>query len=132
MIGGRNARPLTYDIPVMKLRASVLAAALMAGTLVLAAPAQADTSDVTDFLNTLDSLGIGNIDPGQAVALGQSVCPLLANRAQNTADIAAKVSDAIGRPLGVGTMFTGAAVSFLCPRAVDNIANGRQLLPLFG
>jgi hypothetical protein len=116
----------------MKLRASVLAAALLAGGMVLCAPAQADTGGVTDFLDTLDSLGIGAIDPGQAVALGQSVCPLLADRAQNTADIAAKVSDAMGRPLGIGTMFTGAAVSFLCPRAVDNIVGGRQLLPLFG
>ena len=66
------------------------------------------------------------------MSLGQSLCPLVADRAQNTADIAAKVSDAIGRPLGIGTMFTGAAVSFLCPRAVENIANGRQLFPLFG
>ena len=73
----------------MKLRASVLAAALLAGGMVLCAPAQADNGGVTDFLDTLDSLGIGAIDPGQAVALGQSVCPLLADRAQNTADIAA-------------------------------------------
>ena len=116
----------------MKLRPTVMAAALLAGALSVAAPAQADTSGVTDFLNTLDSLGISNIDPAQAVSLGQSLCPLVADRAQNTADIASKVSDAIGRPLGIGTMFTGAAVSFLCPRAVDNIANGRQLLPLFG
>ena len=116
----------------MKLRPTAMAAALLAGALSVAAPAQADTSGVTDFLNTLDSLGISNIDPAQAVSLGQSLCPMLADRAQNTADIASKVSDTIGRPLGVGTMFTGAAVSFLCPRAVENIANGRQLFPLFG
>ena len=116
----------------MKLRCTVMAAALLAGAVSLAAPAQADTSSVTDFLNTLDGLGISNIDPAQAVSLGQSLCPLVADRAQNTADIAAKVSDAIGRPLGIGTMVTGAAVSFLCPRAVENIANGRQLFPLFG
>jgi hypothetical protein len=33
-------------------------------------------------------------------------------------------------------MFTGAAISFLCPRAVDNVAdslnNGKPLLPIFG
>jgi hypothetical protein len=122
----------------MKLRHAtgsvLLAAGLASG--VFAAPAQADAGDVTDFLNTLDSLGIGNIDPGQAVAIGQSLCPMLAERGQNTADIAAKVSDAIGRPLGPSTMFTGAAISFLCPRAVENItsnlADGKPLLPLFG
>ena len=61
---------------------------------------------------------------------------MLAERGQNTADIAAKVSDAIGRPLGVGTVFTGAAISFLCPRAIENVTSkltdGKLPLPLFG
>ena len=121
----------------MKFRLTVLAAGLMAGVLGFAAPAQADTtSSVDQFLTTLDGLGISNINPTDAVALGQSLCPLIAQRSQNTADIAAKVSDSLGKPLGIGTMFTGAAVSFLCPKAVDNIAsslsNGRLPLPLFG
>ena len=42
----------------------------------------------------------------------------------------------MGKPLGIGTMFTGAAVSFLCPKAVDNIAGslsaGKLPFPLFG
>ena len=121
----------------MKLRAMtvVLAAGLAGG--ILAAPAQADTAGtVDDFLTTLDGLGITDIDPGKAVAVGESLCPMLAARGQNTADIAAKVSDAIGRPLGASTMFAGAAISFLCPKAVENVAdtltNGKPLLPLFG
>lgn len=121
----------------MKLRRTALAVGLLAVALPFAAPAQADTtSGVDQFLNTLDGLGISNIKPADAVALGQSVCPLLAQRSQNTADIVAKVSDSIGKPLGVGTMFTGAAVSFLCPQAVDKIAgsvtSGRLPFPLFG
>lgn len=123
----------------MKLRRTtgslVLAAGLISG--VFAVPAQADTvGDVDDLLTTLDGLGITDIAPGDAVALGQSVCPLLAERGQNTADIAGKLSDAIGRPLGPATMFTGTAISFLCPRAVervtDNLVDGGPLLPLFG
>ena len=117
----------------MKLRpltGSVLAAGLALG--IVAAPASADTADVTDFINTLDSLGITDIDPGQAVALGQSLCPLLAQRGQNTADIAARVSETIGRPIGAAGMFTGAAISLLCPRAVDRIAQGQPLIQLFG
>jgi hypothetical protein len=122
---------------IMMFRMTAIAAGLVAAAVPFAAPAQADTgSNVTDFLTTIDSLGIGNLDPAQAVELGQSVCPLLAERGQNTADIAAKVADTIGRPLGPATIFTGAAVSFLCPRAVDNItgklADGGPLLPLFG
>ena len=121
----------------MKLRSAALAAALMAVALPFAAPASADTtSSVDQFLTTLDGLGISNLNPTDAVALGQSVCPLLAQRSQNTADIAAKVSDSLGKPLGMGTMFTGAAVSFQCPQAVDRIAgslaDGRLPIPLFG
>lgn len=114
------------------LRRTVLAAVVAAGALQFAAPAGADTTDATDFINTLDSLGITDIDPGEAVAIGQSLCPLLAQRGQNTADIAMQVSEAIGRPIGAAGMFTGAAISLLCPRAVDKIAQGRPLLPLFG
>jgi len=113
----------------------VVAAGIAAG--VFSAPAGADTTaNIDNFLTTLDGLGITDIAPGDAVELGQSLCPLLADRGQNTADIAAKVSDAIGRPLGPATMFTGMAISFLCPKAVGNITdtltNGKPLLPLFG
>ena len=104
----------------------------------LAAPAQADTSSagVEAFLSSLDLLGITGIDPAQAVAVGQSLCPMLAERGQNTADLAATVADAIGQPLGAATMFTGTAISFLCPRAVENVtdslAGGKLPFPLFG
>ena len=123
----------------MKLRrmtGSLIVAAGLAGG-VFAAPAQADTGgSVADFLSTLDILGITGIDPGKAVAVGRSLCPMLAESGQNTADIAGQVSDVIGRPLGPATMFTGTAISFLCPRAVENIssnlADRRPLIPLFG
>ena len=118
-------------------RAGSLVVAAGIITAAFAAPANADTTaNVDDFLTTLDGLGITNIAPGEAVELGRSLCPMLAERGQNTADIAAKVSDSIGRPLGGSTMFTGLAISFLCPKAVDNVAdtlsNGTPLLPLFG
>lgn len=120
-------------------RTTVLAgllAALVGTTLSFAAPSQADFAledgSVEDLLSTLDGLGITDVAPGDAVALGQSLCPLLADRSQNSADIAAQVADALGRPLGAPTAFTGMAVSFLCPKAVDRIVEGGPLLPLFG
>jgi len=118
-------------------RAGSLVAVAGIMTAVFAAPASADTTaNIDEFLNTLDGLGITTIAPVDAVELGQSLCPMLAERGQNTADIAAKVSDSIGRPLGPATMFTGLAISFLCPKAVNNVAdtlsNGAPLLPLFG
>ena len=106
-----------------------VAAGLIAGAAAFAAPAHADTT-ADDFLGALSSAGITNVDPGQAVELGQSVCPLLADRSQNTADIASTVADRLGRPLGPATMFTGIAVSFFCPRAVQDLANGQSPIPL--
>ena len=120
---------------ISRIALAVVAAGLFTGA--HATPADADTtSNVDQFLTTLDGLGITNLNPADAVGLGQSLCTLLAQRSQNTADIAAKVSDSMGKPLGIGTMFTGAAVSFLCPKAVDNIAGslsaGKLPFPLFG
>lgn len=104
-------------------------AGLIAGAVALAAPAQADTT-TDDFLAALGKAGITGMDPAQAVEMGQSICPLLADRSQNTADIASTVADRLGRPLGPATMFTGIAVSFFCPRAVQDLAGGQTPIPL--
>ena len=138
----------------------VLATRILTG--VFAATAAADTANsVDDVLSTLADLGItefgaadlginglgiadlgiaglgiDGLGPVDAGELERSLCPVLADRGQDAVDVAAKVADGIGRPLGVGTMFTGTAISFLCPRAVDNVVdtfnNGTPLLPIFG
>lgn len=107
----------------------VVAAGLIAGAAAFAAPANADTTS-DDFLAALSDAGLGNIDPANAVDVGQSICPMLAQPGQNTADAAAKVADAIGRPLGPATMFTGIAISMFCPGAVASLANGQSPIPL--
>lgn len=94
---------------------------VFAGLIAGASPANADT--INDFLGDLGDTGIANIAPVDATAVGQSVCPLLAERGQNTADIASTVADQIGRPLGAAPMFTGLAISALCPRAVTSISD---------
>jgi hypothetical protein len=108
----------------------------------LAAPSQADST--TDaFLNALTTAGLSNVDPGTAVELGKSVCPMLADSSQSTADVASKVADMGGMSLGSATMFTGVAVSIFCPAAiarigdpttVSNFANGQLpiTLPILG
>ncbi|MCI4674939.1 DUF732 domain-containing protein [Candidatus Mycolicibacterium alkanivorans] len=105
------------------------ATGLIAAAAASAAPAHADTT-ANDFLGALSAAGLDGLDPGQAVELGQSICPLLAERSQNTADIASTVADQLGRPLGPATMFTGIAVAFFCPRAVQDLANGQSPIPL--
>jgi hypothetical protein len=104
-------------------------AGLIAGSAVLAAPAQADPSDDA-FLSALTNAGVGTADPTNAVALGQQVCPMLANPGQTAADVAAKVADVGGMSLGPATMFTGIAISMFCPVTVTSIANGESPIPL--
>jgi hypothetical protein len=102
-----------------------LMAAFVGGGTAFAAPAQADPASA-DFLSQLTNSGMTGIDPSTAESVGQSVCPMLAEPGQNLADVASQVSDAIGKPLGPATMFTGLAISMFCPGAVSSIANGQS------
>jgi hypothetical protein len=109
---------------------SVVFAGLLTAASLLAAPAQADpTTDA--FLNAVTSAGLGGTtDPANVVAVGESVCPMLSEPGQNAADAAAKVADATGMSLGGANLFTGLAISFLCPRVVDSIGAGQSPIPL--
>jgi Protein of unknown function (DUF732) len=110
-------------------RRTAFALALLASSLVWAAPAQADTTDDA-FLSALTDAGIGTADPANAAALGQQICPMLAEPGQTAADVAAQVADAGGMSLGPATMFTGIAISLFCPTAVSSVANGQSPIPL--
>ncbi len=105
-------------------------AGVAATACVLAAQAQADPS--TDaFLDAVSGAGMGGTtDPSDLVAAGQSVCPMLSEPGQNAADAAAKVADTTGMSLGGANMFTGLAISFLCPRVLESVGNGESPIPL--
>jgi Protein of unknown function (DUF732) len=128
--GFGNAGASRYDVPIMKLNfAAAVGSLIVSGGLAaaatgLAAPAQADPA--TDlFLDSLNNAGLNNIDPANAVSLAQSVCPMLADTGQTTADVASKVADVGGMSLGPATMFTGLAISMFCPTAIERIGNGQ-------
>ncbi|MDT5390565.1 MAG: hypothetical protein QOE04_4206 [Mycobacterium sp.] len=129
---GRSIRP--YSMPVSKRTTSTarLASAtvgVLACALLASAPAHADTADDA-FLNSLGTAGLGATDPTDAVALGQSVCPMLSQPGQTAADAAAKVADTAGMSLGPATMFTGLAITAFCPGAVAALGNGQTPFPL--
>ncbi|MGE2836343.1 DUF732 domain-containing protein [Mycobacterium sp. SMC-4] len=108
----------------VKYLTSMVASVGVAGAVIAAPPAQADTgADV--FLAALRNSGIDIVDEATAVRLGQSVCPLLVEPGQNAANVAADVADALGRPIGVATIFTGLAIQIFCPRAVTALTDGR-------
>ncbi|UXA16812.1 DUF732 domain-containing protein [Mycobacterium sp. SMC-4] len=107
---------------------SLIASVAITGAMMTAVPAQADTATGADvFLAALRDSGIGVVDEATAVRVGQSVCPLLVEPGQNAANVAAQVADAIGRPLGPATIFTGLAIQIFCPRAVTALTDGRPL-----
>jgi hypothetical protein len=120
-----------YDSGVQRRRtiAFALSAGVLASGLVWAAPAQADTTDDA-FLAALTDAGVGTADPANAAALGQQVCPMLAEPGQTAADVAANVADAGGMSLGPATMFTGIAISLFCPAAMSSITSGQSPIPL--
>lgn len=114
-------------------RLTALVVGAFAMTVPFAAQAQADPSDDA-FIDSLGSAGLGATNPADAVALGQSVCPMLSQPGQTAADAAAQVADAAGMSLGPATMFTGLAISAFCPGAVASLGNGESPIPfgLFG
>ena len=130
-----NGSPVGYDSTTMhRTRTALIAPLAVALGVVaatsLAAPAQADATD--SFLSALDSNGISDIDPGTAIEVGQSVCPMLSEPGQRMADVAGNVADTLGRPLGPATMFTGLAISAFCPSAVARLADGSSFSDLSG
>lgn len=108
--------------------AAVAAIGLSVG-LATAVPAAAD-AETDAFLNSLADAGITDIDPATAANVGRDVCPMLAEPGQRMADVAGRVSESIGRPLGPATMFTGLAITLFCPSAVASVANGEYPVPL--
>ncbi len=111
----------------------VVSMGLLGAATLLAGPAQADPGS-DQFLADLGDIGLSGVDPATATAIGQQVCPMLAEPGQRVADVAADVAGALGRPLGPATMFTGLAISIFCPGAVASLADGRSpiALKLFG
>jgi hypothetical protein len=120
-----QVRRLSLPVRLISVLAALIAAASLS-----AAPAQADpTTDA--FLNAVTGAGLGGTtDPSDLVAAGQSVCPMLSDPGQNAADVAAKVADSTGMSLGGANVFTGLAISFLCPRVIDSVAGGESPIPL--
>ena len=92
----------------------------------VAAPAQADV-DPNAFLSALNDAGVGYDDPSSAVALGQSICPMLAQPGGDFANVASRVVGNNGISANMAGLFTSIAISMYCPSAVASFANGDWL-----
>jgi hypothetical protein len=103
--------------------ALALSAGLLTAAAVAPSPAQAEPVDDA-FLSALTEAGVTAMDPGSATALGQQVCPMLADPGQTAADVTSTVAEAGGMSLGPATMFTGVAISMFCPAMMSSIGSG--------
>ena len=105
----------------LTIRLLAAAAGLLTVAAALATPAEADTND--DFIDALNHAGIDFGEPGNAMAVGQSICPMLAEPGGNFAAAAASVSNR-GMSPQMAQMFTTIAIQMYCPEEVASIANG--------
>jgi Protein of unknown function (DUF732) len=103
----------------------------VATSVAVAAPAHADPTTDTSFLNALTNAGIGFNDPASAEQLGQSICPMLVEPGKNLASVYSTVSHNGINP-DMAAFFTGIAIQMYCPSMMSSIGNGTFLKQLSG
>ncbi|HTZ14459.1 MAG TPA: DUF732 domain-containing protein [Mycobacterium sp.] len=86
------------------------------------APVEADPHD-DDFIDALSHAGIEYGEPGNAMAVGQSICPMVAQPGGSFAAAASRVSQR-GMSPQLAQMFTTIAIQTYCPEEMANIMGG--------
>lgn len=98
------------------------AAGVIAAAATFAAPADADNVD-DNFIDALNHAGIDFGEPGNAMAVGESVCPMLAQPGGSFAAAAASVTRR-GMSPRMAQLFTTIAIQTYCPDEIAALANG--------
>lgn len=111
----------------LTVRLLAAAAGLLTAASAFAAPAGADNPD-DNFIDALNHAGIDFGEPGNAMSVGQSICPMLAQPGGNFAAAASSVSGRGMSPM-MARMFTTIAIQTYCPEQMANLANGNLSVP---
>src|SRR5215469_13429659 len=111
----------------LTIRLLATAAGLITAAAAFAAPAEADQAD-DNFIDALNHAGIDFGEPGNAMSVGESVCPMLAQPGGNFAAVAATVSHR-GMSPQMAQMFTTIAIQMYCPQEMANLASGNLSVP---
>lgn len=90
----------------------------------LAAPVRADMRG-NAFLMALTNAGITYPHPAGALALGQSVCPMLVTPGQSFDSVAAEMADRSGLGYESAGLFTIVAVANYCPAVIAPLLQNR-------
>jgi hypothetical protein len=106
----------------LSIRLLAAAAGLLTVAAAFAAPAKADGPD-DNFIDALNHAHIDFGEPGNAMAVGQSICPMLSKPGGTFAGAASSVA---GRGMSpqMASMFTTIAIQTYCPEEMANIASG--------
>ncbi|MCA2256253.1 DUF732 domain-containing protein [Mycobacterium intracellulare] len=106
----------------LTIRLLAAAAGLLTVASAFAAPAEAEGNG-DDFIDALNHAGIDFGEPGNAMAVGESICPMLAQPGGSFAGAASSIS---GRGMSpqMASMFTTIAIQTYCPQEMANIASG--------
>ncbi len=115
-VGMFRHQPLT-------IRLLATGAALLTAAAAFAAPADADPAADDNFIDALNHAGVEFGEPGNAMAVGQSICPMLAQPGGSFAAAAAGVSHR-GMSPQMARLFTTIAIQTYCPEEMANIAGG--------
>jgi hypothetical protein len=98
------------------------AGCLITAAAMFSAPVEADPHD-DDFIDALSHAGIEYGEPGNAMAVGQSICPMLAQPGGSFAAAASGISHR-GMSPQMAQMFTTIAIQTFCPEEMANILGG--------
>ncbi|WP_179963747.1 DUF732 domain-containing protein [Mycobacterium marseillense] len=106
----------------LTIRLLAAAAGLLTVASAFAAPAEGEGNG-DDFIDALNHAGIDFGEPGNAMAVGESICPMLS---QPGGSFAAAASSISGRGMSpqMASMFTTIAIQTYCPEAMANVASG--------
>ena len=106
----------------LTIRLLAAAAGLLTAAAAFAAPADADPND-DSFIDALNHAGVEFGEPGNAMAVGESICPMIAQPGGSMAAAVQRVRGN-GLPPAMAQMFTTIAIQMYCPTEMANIANG--------
>lgn len=106
----------------LTIRLLAAAAGLLTVASAFAAPAGAEGNG-DDFIDALNHAGIDFGEPGNAMSVGESICPMLSQPGGNFAAAASSVAGRGMSPM-MARMFTQIAIQTYCPEEMANIASG--------
>src|ERR1700722_3556030 len=109
----------------LTIRLLAATAALLTVASAFAAPAEADAHQDDDFIDALNHAGIDFGQPGNAMAVGESVCPMLAQPGGSFAGTVTSIRRR-GMSPKMAQVFPTIAIQSYCPDVMANLANGNM------